>query len=99
VHGAFIRALLDALVLLFAVSALIVAVATFQKVEQAVVYVEPYDQTHWQQSVSVEEFYTLTTCYLTYYKKVRPMGLQPVLLELRPTRRLVQKFENVNANF
>lgn len=69
-HGAFIRMTLDATVLLLGVAALIAGAATFQKVERVVVYVQGYNPQQWVQPVAIEEFYTLSTCYLTYYKKV-----------------------------
>lgn len=60
---------LDAMVLLLAVAALIAGAATFQRVERAVVYVQDTSQQS-MQPVAIEEYYTLSTCYLTYYKKV-----------------------------
>jgi hypothetical protein len=66
-HGSFLLMLVDAIVFMLAVGSFIAASVIYQAIVSTRVYVV-YDQT--KLPVAVDEFYTLSSCYRTYAKKV-----------------------------
>lgn len=67
-HGAFIAVLMDTLLLIMDVVSFAVSQYIFELAVPASVYVIP-DNTYL--FVEVDQYYTLSSCYLTYSHKVR----------------------------
>lgn len=68
-HGTFIEVLMDGLLLIMAVVSFAVSQYLFETAVPATVFLK---QENSYQSIAVEEYYTLSTCYLTYSHKVQP---------------------------